>query len=301
MKNWKVSLWVLSAVLWAVPLQAQTVQTLNKEVESLREDLSVLQRQLYRERSDSSVPTATSSSIQVQLSQFEERVRDLVGRMDELEYKFKQVDERFKVMNQDIDVRFKMLEGKPITNSGLGTSAVTLKRYDAPVAKGAPKSIAGDSVTGEDLAPLPQVSKPEAKAAPAAQPEKKLSVNDIYQSGMNAFNAKNYAQAEKDFNQILKSYPKDKLAGNAQYWLGEIYFAKEDYTKAAVAFGKAYKNYKDGNKGADSIYKLGMSMQKLNKKTEACAAFKSLPSEFPKAEKALLAKAKKAAAGLNCK
>ena len=93
----------------------------------------------------------------------------------------------------------------------------------------------------------------------------------------------------------------DKLASNAQYWLGEISYNLGDYKKAAVAFGKGYKNYKSGNKGADSLYKLGVSMQQLGKNAEACAAYKSLPTEFPKADKELLAKSKKALTTLKCK
>lgn len=47
--------------------------------------------------------------------------------------------------------------------------------------------------------------------------------------------------------------------------------------------------------------KLGMSMRELKKKTEACVAFTSLPTEFPKAEAALLSRAKSEASKLNCK
>ena len=297
MNKLKISALALIVAAWGMPVQAQTVQSLSREVDEMREELQILQRKIYRETSSNDIPTATSSSVQVRLSQFEEQVRDLVGRMDEFDYKLKQIDERFKVMNQDIDVRFKMLEGKPINNTGLGTSAPTAKKYDAPVAKGAPKAIAGESVSGEELAPLVLPKKTEA-AKPTVS---KQGVKEIYQQGLDNFNASKYGEAEKKFNQVLKDYPKDALAGNAQYWLGEVFYARAEDPKAAVAFGKAYKNYKDGNKGADSIYKLGMTMQKMNKNAEACAAYKSLPTEFPKAEKAVKDKAAAATKKLKCK
>ena len=60
------------------------------------------------------------------------------------------------------------------------------------------------------------------------------------------------------------------------------------------------KKYKNGNKGADSLFKLGMSMKELGKKAEACAAFVSMPKEFPKAETTLTEKAKKQASELKC-
>ena len=111
MNKLKISALALIVAAWGMPVQAQTVQSLSREVDEMREELQILQRKIYRETTSNDIPTATSSSVQVRLSQFEEQVRDLVGRMDEFDYKLKQIDERFKVMNQDIDVRFKMLEG----------------------------------------------------------------------------------------------------------------------------------------------------------------------------------------------
>ncbi len=287
MKIREVSVLALAVFLWGMPVRAQSVQSLGKDVERLREEVEIIQRKLYRAEVSDSTPSATSSGTQVRLSQMEEQMRDLTGKLDEIEYRIKKINERFDVLNRDIDVRFKMIEGKPVGNNGLGTKASAAKRFDAPVAKGAPKSVSGASVKGEELAPLPT--------------PKKKSVKEIYQQGLDDFNASKYDAAEKQFDLVLKDYPKDMLAGNAQYWLGEVYYARAEYERAAVAFGKSYKNYKDGNKGADSIYKLGLTMQKLGKNAEACAAYLNLPNEFPKAEKALKDKAAAAAKKLNCK
>ena len=286
----KQSLLLLSCVM--LPFSALAQTGLEADVKQLRDDVRVLQNQIYRGQIEND-PTASSGTVQQRLSQMEETVRQISGRMDELEHQFKQVDERFKVLNQDIDVRFKLLEGKKIDSKGLGTEAKS-KKFDAPVAANPAKSLSGDSVNGEELAPL-ELPKKEAP-----KPAAKLSVDELYKKAMDAYNAADYTAAETSFNLILKDYPKEKLAGNAQYWLGEVSYQRKEYAKAAVAFGKAYKDYKDGNKGADSLYKLGMSMQQLDKKAEACAAYQSLPSEFPKADKALLSKAAAAAKKL-CK
>ena len=295
MKNWKVAVLAGVALFWSFPLQAQSVDSLRREVNNLKEDMQLLQRQIYRSGNGEGVSAAASSNVQQRLSQMDETVRFVSGRMDELEHKIKQANERIDMISKDFDVRFKLLEGKSVAGSGAGTAAKS-KRHEAPVAQNPAKSLTGDSVKGGELAPLP---KPEKKAAPAAKEQ--LGVKELYQRAMKAFNENKPAEAEKDFKEILSAYPKDTLAGNAQYWLGEIYYNKADYSRAAVAFGKVYKSYKDGNKGADGLYKLGMSMQKLDKKAEACAAFQSLSKEFPSAEKALKDKAVKAAAALKCK
>ena len=118
---------------------------------------------------------------------------------------------------------------------------------------------------------------------------------------MTAINAGNNEEAAQKFTALMTKYPEHKLAGNAQYWLGEAYYAQKDYAKAAVAFGKGLEKYKDGNKGADSLLKLGMSMRELGKKDEACTAFKTLPTEFPKAEDVTKTKAANFARALECK
>lgn len=296
MRNWKISTAALALWVCCAPAFAQSTAALSQEIEELREDLRVLQRQMYRGQV-SNDPGEYSGTVQQRLSQLEETVRKVSGRMDEIDYKFKQIDERFNVLNKDIDVRFKMLEGKPISG-GLGVENKAQK-FDAPVASNPAKFVAGEQVQGEELAPLDMPKKAEPAPKPkAAAPQ---DVNSIYKRALDAYYAKKYAEAELGFNQILSKYPKDKLASNAQYWLGEISYNLGDYKKAAVAFGKGYKNYKSGNKGADSLYKLGVSMQQLGKNAEACAAYKSLPTEFPKADKELLAKSKKALTTLKCK
>lgn len=263
--------------------QAQT-GSFEAELAQLREDVTFLQRQVYNDNNASSDSLTSSKNVSVQIGQFDELLRQVIGRMDELEFKLKKLNERLDVMNKDFDVRFKMLEGKPITSSGSGKLELPSKnKFAAPVAEGAPKSIVGDSIKGDDLKPL-----------------KNFDVKTIYQEGLEALKAGNDKLAEEKFNTILTKFSEDDLAGNAQYWLGEVYYGRKDFTKAAVAFAKGYEKYK-GPKGPDSLLKLGMSMRELKKNEEACVAFISLPKEFPKAEPTILNRAKSEAAKLNCK
>lgn len=96
------------------------------------------------------VPAGKSSDILVRMSDFEEQMRNMNGKIEELEYKIKTLNDRLDMVNKDVDVRIKMIEGKPI-NGGAGTKAKTAK-FDAPKAENAPKSLVGDSIKGGDLA-----------------------------------------------------------------------------------------------------------------------------------------------------
>jgi len=274
--------------LWSGGAQAQTVASLQSDLNSLRDDVQMMQRQIYKDDATSTAPQTQKEAL-MKVGQLDEDVRQMKGRLDELDYKIKQTNDRIDMLNKDIDVRFKMLEGKPIDSAGAAKSASNIPpTFAAPVATDAPKSVVGDAVQAGDLTPV--------EGLPA-----KKTVQDIYQEGLENLKASKFDEAAQSFSMILKDYPDDKLAGNAQYWLGESYYGKGDFQRAAVAFAAGYQNYKDSPKRADSLLKLGVSMKALKKDTEACAAFKSLPKEFPKADQALKDRAKKESIALKCK
>ncbi len=279
-----VKLFLLSSVMMLPICTANAQDAVQTELMQLREDIQVLQRKLYREQQDGITP-ASAQDVAVKLGQFDESLRQAVGKIDEMEFKLKALNDRIDVMNKDFDVRFRMIEGKPLEGTGLGMTNNEIKTYSAPVAQGAPSSITGGAISkGDDL--------PEVKTK---------SADEIYKQAMADLNAGKHIEAAQQFTSLMTKYPENKLAGNAQYWLGEAYYAQKDYAKAAVAFAKGLEKYKDGNKGADSLLKLGMSMRELGKKEEACTAFKTLPTEFAKAEENLKAKAAEFAKALECK
>ena len=86
-----------------------------EELAQLREDVTFLQRQVYKDNNAGVDSLTSSKNVSVQIGQFDELLRQVIGRTDELEFKIKKLNERLDVMNKDIDIRFKLLEGKPVT------------------------------------------------------------------------------------------------------------------------------------------------------------------------------------------
>lgn len=270
-----------SILLFGQAAFAQDFSDYQEQINALKEEMVILQRKVYRDSMDN--PAAANAA--AQFTQYDQTVRDMNGKIDTLEYQLKGLKEQINAMNNDIDVRFKLLEGKPIP-AATG-SLKTPQKFDAVVAKDAPKSVVGADVSSGGLKDL--------------QPEKNASAEQLYQMGLEALKAGDSNKSVQMFNMILEKYTTDKLAGNAQYWLGEVYYKDKDFTRAAVAFGKGYEKYKDGTKGADSLLKLGFSMEQLGRKEEACAALTHLPSEFPNADKSILDKASEQVQKLGCK
>ena len=84
---------------------------------------------------------------------------------------------------------------------------------------------------------------------------------------------------------FLDKHPRHRLASNAYYWLGETYYVRRNFQKAVHIFAEGYQKLPKGGKSADNLLKLGMSLDKLNKKKEACTTFAKLTKEFPNADK----------------
>lgn len=316
------------SLLSAVPAYASS--DMQKELEELREDLQVLQRQIYRGAGSSSAETSKSSAVsqdqaaagnvQVKIGEYDEVIRKVNGRMDTLEYQVKQLSGKLDKINRDMEIRFKILEGRPVpANLSAPTPAIPTT-YEAPVASGAAKAVTGDGIQGDDLAPIAgsNVAAEKTNAAPAAadsgapqaliadeakpvvtsQPK---SAEEIYANGMEALNGGMYDEAEMAFQQILSQYPNDKLAGNAQYWIGEVYFKQGNYNKAKVAFKNGYEKYHNGNKAPDSLFKLGLTFKANKENKNACIVLSSFGAEFPKANADLAKRVKAEAAKLGCK
>lgn len=275
-------MFLMSSVMLFAAAPAGAQMALEDQIEALREDVVVLQRQAYRDK-DAGISAGSSQEVIVRLGEMDENLRQAVGKIDELQYKIKTLEDKINLINKDVDLRLSQMEGKTV-GGGSGAAEQPAQKFAAPVAQNAPAAIVGAGITkGDDLAPV-----------------KTKSAEEIYQEGQAALKAGQNDEAAALFTSLMTRYPEHKLAENAQYWLGEAYYAKKDYAKSAVTFAKGYEKYKNGNKGADNIFKLGMSFKELGKTKEACTAFVNLPKEFPKAEQVLKDKAAKQAAALKC-
>lgn len=279
-----------------------SASTLEQELSTLREDVKVLQRQLYRENTKTS---PENSEVQGKISEYDEIIRQLNGRMDELEHHLKANDEKIERYNRDMEIRLKILEGRPIP-ANLSAPAPSLPTtYDAPVARNAASSVAGDKIIGNDLKPLDREVAQPIPVTDSTQPTGTIiNANDpqtMYDNALKAYNTGFFDEAELGFTDILEQFPQHPLASNAQYWLGEIYIKQNKYSKAKVAFKDGYDNYKNGNKGAESLYRLAVTFELLDDNHRACLVLMSFDDEYPTGHTEIRNKVASEKQKLNCK
>lgn len=271
--------------------------TLEQEISNLREDVKVLQRQMYRENDKSSQATG---DVQGKISEYDEIVRKLNGRMDELEHQLKDNNDKIERYNRDMEIRLKILEGRPIPANLSAPAPQMPTTYAAPVAANAAASVAGDKIKGSDLAPLDR-EQPQEKITDGGNIINANDPQTMYDNALKAYNTGLYDEAELAFGDILSQFPQHALASNAQYWLGETYVKQNNYSKAKVAFKDGYENYKNGNKGADSLYRLATTFELLDDNHRACLVLLSFEDEYPSGHTEIRAKVNAEKQKLNCK
>lgn len=267
--------------------QSADLQSLSHELDRLRSDLVDLQRYVYAGQGEpQSLAPATggdalSADSQVRLQQMEERVRQMTGQIEELEYRQRQMSDK---LDQIIASVAALGQGAAPANPAATDDAGTVNDGSG-------------TLTNQDLAV--GESGDAAAAGAAALPDG--SEMDQYNYAFSLLRKADYEGAEAAFNAFITAHPDSQLSGNAYYWLGETYYVRTRYNDAAIAFLKGYQRFPNGEKAPDNLLKLGMSLARLdNKKAEACATFAELKSKFPDAPQTVRDKAAQESSAAGC-
>lgn len=129
---------------------------------------------------------------------------------------------------------------------------------------------------------------PAVKETPASQNAADMA-QALYDSGMAAFNKRQYQASLKSFSDLTKTYPKHKLASNAWFWQGENNYQMKKYAEAALAYQNVIEGFPNSTKAPDSYLKQGMCFLQLDKKAAAKQRLRELVRKFPKAPQAVRA------------
>jgi tol-pal system protein YbgF len=129
-------------------------------------------------------------------------------------------------------------------------------------------------------------SKPQPKSTPSTTQIKEKSMEDVlYQSGREAYEARNLTEAVKHFRDFLKKYPDHKLAANSQYWLGECYYSLENFEYARNEFQKVIDFYSKSSKVPDSHVKIALIYKKEGLNQQAIIELERIVKLYPNYER----------------
>jgi len=211
-------------------------------------------------------PSGSSGDLLAQLlsrvSTLEEQVRQLRGRIDELQ---NQVD------RQSADL------GKRIDDLA----------FQAQNPGSAPPPGAGAPAPGQQFQPQPgPLSLTPPSQQPPLQPQPPLAPvrrtpELAIQDGNAALARRDYIAAEQAAREVLTNNRTSPRAYDAQFLLAQALMGQRQYSQAAIAYDDTYNRSRRGPHAQDALLGLANSLIAINERKAACDTLGKLRAEYP--------------------
>ncbi len=214
------------------------------------------------------------------LDQVQADVRQLRGRVEELEYNTESMRKQQRDLYSDLDKRLAAIGG----GSAGGAAAGALTGSGSGAGTGAGSSLPQNGAGTADSAGAPSAGAGAGAAGSAAADSGGAGTSEeqrVYGQSFDALKAGSYSIAITGFKDFLTSYPASPLAENAQYWLGEAYYVTRDFDSASGAFKSVLSKWPDSRKAPDALLKLGYTQIAQNKMGEGRATLSQVVQKYP--------------------
>jgi tol-pal system protein YbgF len=176
----------------------------------------------------------------------EAELRQITGRLEQMEFQQRSVAEDAARRFGDIEFRLTELEGGDVSK----LSPV------APLGNGGTQMAAtGPAVSISERADLDR------------------AIEDVKQG--------RFDQGEDRLRSFLNSYQGSPLTGEALYWMGESQFVRGAYQNAARSYLDGYNSDRAAASAPGNLYRLGVTLGKLGQINEACLTLREVRKQFP--------------------
>jgi len=207
----------------------------------------------------------------------QQEVQELRGIVEQQAYEIKRMREEQRDRYLDLDRRITLLNQAPAKRTAAGVPA-----EPAPV-------VAVEKVKTPTADDVKEPVATAVKAAPVA--DNKITEKEAYQAAFSLVRNKQYAEASKAFEQLVKDYPDGNYTGNAYYWLGEVLLVESKKAQALKAFETLLEQYPNHRKAADAKFKQGKIYLQMGDKTQAKVLLQDVINLYPGTSAAKLAEA----------
>ncbi|MRG55076.1 tol-pal system protein YbgF [Phyllobacterium sp. SYP-B3895] len=288
----------------------------------------------------SKAPVILAQAGDPRVSQLEEQIRQLTGKVEELNFQILQMQEQMRKVQEDNEFRFQELEKGKRSDAG-GKSDRTVA--SAP----SPRTTTGEASSDASASSGPSRGAPQTTDSAAIDPQVDLSGSEqlgapprdlgqiefdangnviggnasdnppadnttvaalpqtddpkvLYNQAYQLFLSGDYKSAELAFRDHVDRFPKDPADPDARYWLGESLYGQGRYQDAASVFLDNHKQYPDSKKSPENLLKLGMTLAKMRDHDVACATFSSVATRYPNITPAIKERVKSERAANKC-
>jgi len=111
----------------------------------------------------------------------------------------------------------------------------------------------------------------------------------LYNNALRDFNAGKNDLAVQEFKDYVKYYPNTDLAGNSYFYLADIEYKQGNYAQAAKDYDEVLQNFPGGNKAAAAQLKKGFSLIELGQKDEGVTELRHVIQRYPRSPEAIQA------------
>ena len=240
---------------------------------------------------------AQSPEVLVRLNQLEEQVRQLNGRIEEMNFFILQMQENIRRQKEDNEFRFQDLEGGAGTSqrgdagSATGVDDRAVASVDEETVFNEPAG-SGNDALGSPPQNLGTLTLPNSSAAleldPAHAADKILVASiegastpeELYDSGYQFALAGDHVRAEQVFRVHQRRYPDVPSAAQATFRLGETLLALNRAEEAAEVLLDGHNEFSDHPFAPDMLMKVGVAMARLGNRDLACATFDEVEAQY---------------------
>jgi tol-pal system protein YbgF len=106
---------------------------------------------------------------------------------------------------------------------------------------------------------------------------------DLYNTGLRAFNSRNYKEAINIFTNVLERFPSGEYSTNANFWIGECFYSIGEFSSAIKSYEKVLL-VKSSSKADDALFKIGITYNKLGQQNLARQELQNLVNRYPASE-----------------
>lgn len=200
----KFHLLFLGSLLSLHAFSAQADDTfIRDDINQIKEDIIVLQRQLYRDKNDTTAPQESVSTFQIKLGEYDQLIRDMNGKVENIEYRLNSLEKKMEMIDKDIELRFSQMKRQTAQPNSADSATKTKSKTTNASAK---------TLYETALTKLKDNKLADAEANLSqflqSYPNDALAGNAQYWLGEVYYKQQNFAKAAIAFKDGYSKYPK---------------------------------------------------------------------------------------------
>lgn len=205
---------------------------LRDEINQLRDDVIVLQRQMYREKAEAEAPKGEVSDLHIRFGEYDQMIRDMNGKVENIEYRLNALEKKIEMIDKDIELRFSQMKKHTSTADTLPTK----KNVSTQSATNLPPKELYEKALNDLKAN--KLSDADAKFSQflTTYPKDDLAGNAQYWLGEVYYKQQNFAKAAVAFKEGYSKYPEGTKGPDCLLKLGLSMKALGKRDEACTAF-----------------------------------------------------------------